>query len=73
MDGGLVNPVLISLCRALGADIVIGVDVSQGLLDKNRPWRPRLSTPGGQFVEAVREDLERTLGAGAADWYNPAP
>lgn len=28
VDGGLVNPVPVSLCRALGADIVIAVDLS---------------------------------------------
>ena len=28
IDGGVVNPVPVSLCRALGADIVIAVDIS---------------------------------------------
>lgn len=32
VDGGLVNPVPVSLCRALGADLVIGVDLNQGLV-----------------------------------------
>lgn len=30
VDGGLVNPVPVSLCRALGADVVIGVDLRSG-------------------------------------------
>lgn len=31
VDGGLVNPVPVSVCRALGADIVIAVDVNSDL------------------------------------------
>ncbi|WP_246031985.1 patatin-like phospholipase RssA [Leptospira fluminis] len=34
VDGGLVNPVPVSLCRAMGADYVIAVDLNQDLLDK---------------------------------------
>jgi len=37
VDGGLVNPVPISLCRALGADIVIAVDLNNDLLYQNKP------------------------------------
>jgi NTE family protein len=38
VDGGLVNPVPVSMCRALGADIVIAVDLSWGKLG---PYRDR--------------------------------
>jgi len=38
VDGGLVNPVPVSMCRALGADIVIAVDLSWGKLG---PYRGR--------------------------------
>jgi len=38
VDGGLVNPVPVSMCRALGADIVIAVDLSWGKLG---PYRNR--------------------------------
>lgn len=34
VDGGLVNPVPVSLCRALGADLVIAVDLNQGLVKR---------------------------------------
>lgn len=37
IDGGLVNPVPVSLCRALGAEIVIAVNVNGGSLGKERP------------------------------------
>ena len=30
IDGGIVNPVPVSLCRSLGADVVIAVDVNSG-------------------------------------------
>ncbi len=37
VDGGIVDPVPVELCRALGADIVIGVDINKSLLDEDRP------------------------------------
>jgi NTE family protein len=38
VDGGLVNPVPVSMCRALGAELVIAVDLSWGKLG---PYRAR--------------------------------
>jgi NTE family protein len=35
VDGGIVNPVPVSLCRYLGADVVIAVDVNRGRLRKS--------------------------------------
>jgi NTE family protein len=35
IDGGLVNPVPVSLCRSMGADIVIAVNLNDGILEKN--------------------------------------
>jgi len=35
VDGGLVNPVPISVCRALGADIVIAVNLNGGIVGKH--------------------------------------
>ena len=40
VDGGLVNPVPVSMCRALGADMVIAVDLSWGKLGHYRNRRP---------------------------------
>jgi len=48
VDGGLVNPVPVSMCRALGADIVIAVDLSWGKLG---PYRNR-----GQRALASQEE-----------------
>lgn len=39
IDGGLVNPVPVSTCRALGADFVIGVNLNTEILQRH----PRLS------------------------------
>lgn len=59
VDGGLVNPVPVSMCRALGAELVIAVDLSWGKLG---PYRKR----GRERAVAVRETpgwLERLRGA----------
>lgn len=37
VDGGLVDPVPVAPCRALGADTVIAVDLNATLLDRSRP------------------------------------
>lgn len=44
VDGGLVNPVPVSLCRAMGADIVIAVDLNWDLLGQ----RKRASSEAGK-------------------------
>ncbi|MGD8790106.1 MAG: patatin-like phospholipase family protein, partial [Burkholderiales bacterium] len=36
VDGGLVNPVPVSMCRAMGADVVIAVDLNSDLLGAAR-------------------------------------
>jgi len=45
VDGGLVNPVPVSMCRALGAEVVIAIDLSWGKLgpyrDRSRSVAPR--------------------------------
>jgi NTE family protein len=43
IDGGVVNPVPVSLCRALGADIVVAVDLSRSVTKIARRARERLS------------------------------
>lgn len=36
VDGGLVNPVPVSLCRAMGAEFIIAVDLNSDLLESSR-------------------------------------
>jgi NTE family protein len=52
VDGGLVNPVPVSMCRALGADLVIAVDLSWGKLG---PYRDRARSKGRDPVVAPRD------------------
>jgi len=49
VDGGLVNPVPVSLCRAMGADIVIAVDLNWDLIGR----RNRISGEGRTDLGAV--------------------
>ncbi|MFA7095078.1 MAG: patatin-like phospholipase RssA [Gammaproteobacteria bacterium] len=51
VDGGLVNPVPVSLCRALGAEIVIAVDLNADLLERH-PLRAAKDIEG-QVAEAA--------------------
>lgn len=49
VDGGLVNPVPVSVCRALGAETVIGVDLNTTLVGRRlfRSSGPDLADRGG--------------------------
>jgi NTE family protein len=65
VDGGLVNPVPVSMCRALGAELVIAVDLSWGKLgpyryrnlDDDRQVAPR-EVPG--WLERMRPAWVKT-------------
>jgi len=61
VDGGLVNPVPVSLCRAMGADIVIAVDLGSDML--GRRLRNRNDTPEIP-PDGWRGKLKRWLGGG---------
>lgn len=66
VDGGLVDPVPVSLCRALGADIVIAVDLNADLIGR------RLRKRGGPVTAATPVDPPATmfgrLQAGLGAW-----
>jgi NTE family protein len=61
VDGGLVNPVPVSLCRAMGAEIVIAVNLNSDIMGK--PRLRRISDPpnGGKNGEN-----QKTMGKWAA-------
>lgn len=70
VDGGLVNQIPVSTCRALGADYVIAVGVGEGLLEKHaaslRPVaadapRGRLADFLDQVPEPFRAQADRLL------------
>jgi len=60
VDGGLVNPVPVSLARAMGADIVIAVDLGSDIL--GRRFRPAsAAAPSGGPVHMWMHQLQKTL------------
>lgn len=50
VDGGLVNPVPVTVCRALGADIVIAVNLNSGLVGKRNINRQKTDSTDDQDV-----------------------
>ena len=69
VDGGLVNPVPVSMCRALGADLVIAVDLSWGKLG---PYRQRSRSRGDEVV-AVPAEVPGWLGRVKTGWLGRNP
>jgi NTE family protein len=63
VDGGLVNPVPVSVCRALGADVVIAVNLNGDIVGKHlvktaqrekKERRGRSVLESGQGIRRVR-------------------
>ena len=64
VDGGLVNPVPVSVCRAFGADLVIAIDLSWGKLGPYRERgrdRPAVAAPREVpgWLERLRPRVEQ--------------
>lgn len=58
VDGGLVNPVPVSLCRAMGADIVIAVNLNGDIVGKHfsgRAEKPVQVKNSSEFANLIRE------------------
>ena len=80
VDGGLVNPVPVSLCRALGAEVIIAVNVNGDLISRRqtrrRGRRKRLPVPA-ELLERVAKEFPRGLigsaGALAAELLGEGP
>ncbi|MBS1198371.1 MAG: Patatin [Proteobacteria bacterium] len=62
VDGGLVNPVPVSLARAMGADVVIAVDLSHDILGRHLREDSKPEAPTGEPVDWIRK-LQDNLGA----------
>jgi NTE family protein len=63
VDGGLVNPVPVSLCRAMGAEIVIAVNLNGDVVGKQRREREKEVThTRHQGTEAEMELWDRFVG-----------
>jgi NTE family protein len=67
IDGGLVNPVPVSLCRALGADIIVAVNLNSDLVGRrfqadDRPHEVSESEPvGPEFLGKLLEQVPGSL------------
>ena len=70
VDCGLVNPVPVSQARAMGADIVIAVDLGTDKLGHRLQVDSSLATSGtlvGEWVRKLQETLEPLIPAQSAD------
>ena len=61
VDGGLVNPVPVSLARAMGADLVIAVDLNSDMLSRYEAADPPPESTASPVGEWMRK-LQVTLG-----------
>ena len=66
VDGGIVNPVPTSLARAMGADIVIGVDLNSDIL--HRHLQPLALVADPQLADPAAEPEVGEPEARHADW-----
>ena len=62
IDGGLVNPVPITLAKAMGAEVVIAVDLNSDLLGRHFRSGPQSDLP--EVVESSKPELLRKLRSG---------
>ena len=76
LDGGLANPVPVSVCRALGADVIIAVNLNGDLVA--RRIEPDLAEPaaeappGNAFLGRLIEQLPAQARTQIADWLKPS-
>jgi NTE family protein len=63
VDGGLVNPVPVSLARAMGAEVVIAVDLSSDILGRRLREEPEPEEQPAAEVSEWRRKLQEQLDA----------
>jgi len=70
VDGGLINPVPVSVCRAMDADVVIAVNLNGGLLGRHLPdstvtrSRPAAVREGGEPPNDLTARLKNGIRSG---------
>jgi NTE family protein len=78
VDGGLTNPVPVSLCRAMGADIVIAVNLNGDIVGKHRS-RKKLKRPPKpkeavnvefNFMQRLSEQIRNGLSERRDEWLS---
>lgn len=57
VDGGLVNPVPVSLCRAMGAELVIAVDLNWDLIGRRAQLPDEVKAASGPVENGVLESI----------------
>lgn len=71
VDGGLSNPVPVSVCRALGAEVIIAVNLNGDLLGRHLESRPdALATPphvSTEFLGRILNQLPAAVGKDAEE------
>lgn len=71
IDGGLVNPVPVSLARALGADIIIAVNLNGDLVGRSlRPPEPIVPTYSPSKPPAISAEEEASMFAKVMSRFN---
>jgi len=74
VDGGLVNPVPVSLARAMGADTVIAVDLSSDRLGRRLGANARVEASDsaiGEWIRKLQDNLGGLIPAQPSDQYRP--
>lgn len=73
VDGSLVNPVPVSLCRAMGADIVIAVDLGSDMVGRFAREEPGVPTPQNARRPVISALLSRQRDVAIASQQRDAP
>jgi len=74
VDGGLVNPVPVSLARAMGADKVIAVDLNSDRVGRRLSAAPQVEAPDsviGEWIRKLQENLGGLIPTHPSDQYRP--
>lgn len=72
VDGGLVNPVPVSVCRAMGADVVIAVDLNSDLVGRHlKPPLESDAAPDGEEAGSWLQRLSESIAS--LGWSSPEP
>ena len=70
VDGGLVNPVPVSLARAMGADVVIAVDLGSDILGRRLSADAASEPPDsvvGDWIQKLKDNLNSLVPARASE------
>jgi NTE family protein len=76
VDGALVNPVPVSLARAMGADIVIAVDLNSDVLGHRLQTEPEPEVPASEvsdWWQKLQENLSAWIPGNGDNKYNDKP